>query len=252
MRRATAALDFYSPVLQPKAAGRVRVAVKSLRRLLGDLRDLDVLLVNSLEWSGLIAPEALATWVYESAHRRFDCETALRDRWKRGRFQQHLSTIASPPRLIATVRPGKSDPSWCQLITHSLAQAIASLEAPMGLSPWDPAAIHRSRIACKSLRYQMELFPEPMGPWLNLRSCGKAAQEKLGRIHDAVVLIERVQQDLSLWRLFSCPVMQSILWHERERLQEQLTKFQSWWDQVQLPSQMRQILRCPAARAETK
>ena len=199
-RRLKAAIDLLEPVLNDEHRKPVAKAGKKLRRRLGPMRDLDVMIDGLEPIKKLARHKQAAQW--------------LQDRLNAARDEARAAAkkSSSPNRLMARlgnwwglredVIDAGSEAST--LLTKSLhlqldqfaAQATwlaAYMDNPDGVEKRDP---HQLRIAGKALRYTLEMAKREGFVLKNdVAKTFKKLQEALGDWHDLVVLTERALQE---------------------------------------------------------
>ena len=219
-RRLKAAIDMLEPILSGRGRKAVLKATKKLRRRLGPVRDLDVMIGHMDELAG--KPQAGA-WILERLH------DARRREGKRARRQSAPSQILSrlgawwgvrqdlidardavdtllaervnsqldmfdeqARRLVGAGAVGAGAASAAAVEGEAIVASDAPATEPAERS-CDP---HALRIAGKSLRYTLELA-EAHGRALPGRvlSSFKQIQDALGLWHDFVILSERMLGD---------------------------------------------------------
>jgi CHAD domain-containing protein len=204
------------PVLQldARAAHRLTRRLRKLTRRLGDLRELDVLvlLLDELHESGRFPGRSLERIKDEVAAARRECHEKLTDAGfdeelrklsrKLEQALQHLRREGDSPEQRRTVR-------WA--IDARIARRAAVLKEAIDQAGnvYLVDRLHAVRIAVTKLRYAVEVGQElaEQEPGGDLRLL-KREQELLGRLHDLQVLIDRVRRvqgsleppDLVLWR----------------------------------------------------
>ena len=211
-RRLRAAIDLLDPAVPAKLLAPLRKTLRRLRRTLGPLRDIDVMLRTL---------EPLLD------HRRHGPAAAwVRDRLleRRRRERRKAQKKRSPAALVARLD------AWDPLREHLLGLGevteglmIASLGAQWNsftamtrqfdlFAPQDP---HELRIAGKLLRYTFEMLRRtPRKPPAVVVRTFKRMQDALGEWHDYVVLGE--------WAMrFS---LDELLAHHDPRMQEKVLK----------------------------
>jgi CHAD domain-containing protein len=194
-RRLKAAVDLLRPLLPDAPAAEFARALRKLRRTLGPLRDLDVMLQHLAEMKVPPGRAAAAEWVarrleQQRADLRRKAARKLTPRKALGKLgawvdlehEVHDANAAAGP-LLARVAP--------QQVRDFAARADhhAARKAP---NPDAPDDVHELRVAGKLLRYTLELA-EPLGMKVprSVAKEFKALQEELGLWHDYVVLAEQ-------------------------------------------------------------
>ena len=179
--------------------------LRSLRRRLskvadelGEIRDLDIFL------------DHVRAWVGSDAQRERDLEP-LRDLLARRRLagyerlvarlgkRRHARLLADLERFVcqrARLAPGQG----CPLTRHYVGSVIwpryeTVLRYETIVYEAEPPTLHQLRIACKRLRYVLELFAPQLGAGATpVRKALVAAQSHLGDIQDDTVAIRLVSQ----------------------------------------------------------
>lgn len=234
-RRLKAALDLLRPVLSDHHRGPFAKVLKKLRRRLGPLRDLDVMIEHLGELSSHSAHGAAADWLRGHLVRR------------RQEARENTSKKFAPADVLAKLgawwpvrqevaEAGEAVDSLLAESIHLQLDAFAERAEKIGTGggeePQDP---HQLRIGGKLLRYTLELakaqghrLPAPI-----LRAF-KRMQESLGTWHDYVVLLECATQ---------VALDESLAYHDAEmtrrvldlsrlflrRAMSELAKFSSIW-----------------------
>ncbi|MGC4033789.1 MAG: CHAD domain-containing protein [Tepidisphaeraceae bacterium] len=197
-RRLKAGMEVLTPLLADLNAGGLATAGKLLRRRLGPMRDLDVIIANVA--AGAFPPKLAeaAEWV----RRHFEADradvrdentvgpkklgkmAAKFDEWWRIRHDLERHADAVLP-LLTNALHARFD------AFATLADRVAGVvESPADAPPID---IHELRIDGKAVRYAFEIaaaqgMPIPK----KVAKTFKAMQDALGDWHDEVVLAERV------------------------------------------------------------
>jgi CHAD domain-containing protein len=209
------------PVLQldNEVTRKLSRRLRKVTKRLGTVRELDVLhlLIEELHESGRHDYAALARIADEVSRDRGEAREKLL-----GRKQQlaELKQIARKLDRAAdtletrgeTTTRGSGHPrGWRWALDARVAHRAAALgeAARRAGALFLPERLHTVRIAIKKLRYALELSAEVAGNKTTpeLRAL-KRAQEKLGRLHDLHVLMNRVRQlqaslippNLGVWR----------------------------------------------------
>jgi CHAD domain-containing protein len=263
-RRLVAALSVFKPLLDPALRRSLRRCARRVRRVAGDVRDLDVQRMmfdsrrESLERH--VAPNVVA------AHRRA-LDTMARKALRKlvrtlPRASERFHRAATA--LIDTIGTRSRREQVTKLrtmadhITHArLDDLTAASRGDLG----DLDKLHRLRIAAKRLRYAMELFGACYGREFrdDLYARVEALQESLGEINDLRNLAARItelgktashahKQDRREVIREASRSLQAPLQRE---LDERRSKFLARWqlgDQDRLRRQFRHIQRKPALR----
>jgi CHAD domain-containing protein len=198
-RRMRAALELLAPVVPAKLVSPLRKTSRRLRRRLGDMRDLDVMLDSVQSLQKRTKHAAAARWV--DAHLRDARTRARRKAQKKRTAAELLQRLSDWPPLreqvvtIAGILDGLMISSlrsqWDAFAAKADARATNLFEANDG-QVTNP---HELRIAGKMLRYTFEMLDQAGHalPPLVGRTF-KRMQTALGDWHDCVVLAERIMR----------------------------------------------------------
>lgn len=189
-RRMRAALGVFGPVINADALTAVRTGLKDTARLLGAVRDLDVLLAGLAAYTGDLPGPARAeltpladAW----AGRRRAAHTELARHLHSRRFRQFADDLRAvtraagqqaggPPARVLEAAPAAIYTAYGLLRAH---------DARLGESP-GVEALHRTRIAAKRFRYTLEFFAGMLGPEADaVVAAMTALQDHLGLLNDA-------------------------------------------------------------------
>ena len=194
-RRLRAAIDLVEPVTPDHLIDPLRKTLRRLRRRLGPLRDLDVLIDNAARVEGDARHGVAAAWLGRRlatarvAERRKTRKKETPQRWidRLNDWQpvrEHLTVRASDVQdlMLESLR-------WQWNVFADHADRLADyIRNPHGATAQDP---HELRIAAKQLRYTLEMLAKASFklPTLAGRAF-KRMQNELGLWHDQVVLAE--------------------------------------------------------------
>ncbi|MDB5324441.1 MAG: hypothetical protein JWM57_10 [Phycisphaerales bacterium] len=239
-RRLKAGFDILEPLLADLNADGLAKAGKGLRRRLGPLRDLDVM-IDHLSEAALPPRSADAiAWVhqhFETARADARADSVLGpkkaaklmarfDDWWRVRhgLEQHAEAIQ--PLLVDALHSRFS-------AFADLADRVAGVvESPVDAPPID---VHELRIDGKAVRYAFEIaaahgLPIPK----KIAKTFKAMQDSLGDWHDEVVLAERILRavidaELALHRPPLASAVLDVARAYLHRSEKSLAKFGMQW-----------------------
>jgi CHAD domain-containing protein len=203
-RRLKAALELTKPVLSNEQRKPFSQVLRRLRRRLGPLRDLDVMIGHLKAMSRLKTHHRAVAWLLDRLERaRIAARNEAEQQSSPGRVLARLGTWWGVREEVSSAREAIDTllaeglhlqlDSFAEQANHLVAgsgpyQARAKAEEPN-----DP---HQLRIAGKSLRYTLEMA-EVEGHDLprKVMKAFKHMQESLGQWHDFVVLSERAMQE---------------------------------------------------------
>ncbi|MDB5290480.1 MAG: hypothetical protein JWL69_1721, partial [Phycisphaerales bacterium] len=195
-RRLKAALDLLRPVISDAQRKPFAMVLKKLRRRLGPMRDLDVMIGHLKELRASATHAEAVGWL--EAHLRRDRERVREISAEKGSHSQVLSRLGTWWGLREEVLEAKEAADT--LLVESLHLQLDSFaeqadrlaaaeESQNGSERQDPHAV---RIAGKAFRYTLEMAAvqgHKLPP--AVMSSFKRMQEALGLWHDYVVLTER-------------------------------------------------------------
>ena len=239
-RRLKAGFDILEPLLADLNADGLAKAGKGLRRRLGPLRDLDVMIDHLAEAALPPRSDEAIAWVrqhFETARADARSEGALGpkkaaklmakfDDWWRVRhgLEQHAEAIQ--PLLVDALHTRFN-------AFADLADRVAGVvESPADAPPID---VHELRIDGKAVRYAFEIaaahgLPIPK----KVAKTFKAMQDSLGDWHDEVVLAERILRavldtELALHRPPLASAVLDVARAYLHRSEKSLAKFGMQW-----------------------
>jgi inorganic triphosphatase YgiF len=190
-------------VYQARTTRRLRKGLKRLAAALGAVRDTEVLLEaveGYVQGPGADNHAGIDGLIDHLHCQREEARAALLDELDRkrthrllGRLQDFVTTEG------AGVKDAAAGPAGVPLRVRDIAGSAlwSRLERVQAFEPIMPAAplplLHELRIACKHLRYTLELFHDALPPGGKaLRNDLVAAQDHLGSLHDLQVLLPLV------------------------------------------------------------
>jgi CHAD domain-containing protein len=195
-RRLRACLQSTAIAYDHKTVTELRKRLRRLARALGEVRDRDVLLLRlraDAEALDEAARDPLHDTIARVEEQRAEAHTDLLDELRRKRTQRLLADLHK--FLLATDGQNRGD-ELPLLVRHHAGSAIwHEYEAVLHFETLMPDAsaeqLHELRIACKHLRYTLELFAPALGDDAKaLIKQVTAMQEHLGNLHDADVAID--------------------------------------------------------------
>ncbi|HZB95945.1 MAG TPA: CHAD domain-containing protein, partial [Herpetosiphonaceae bacterium] len=190
-------------VYQLRTTRRLRQGLKRLAAALGAVRDTEVLLeaVEAyVRGPGAENHDGIDVLLDELNRQREGARSALLDELDRKRTHKLLDSLH---KFVTTEGAGVKDtavgPFGAPLRVRDIAGSAlwSRLETVQAFEPIMPAAplplLHELRIACKHLRYTLELFHDALAPeGKALHDDLVAAQDHLGSLHDLQVLLPLV------------------------------------------------------------
>lgn len=184
-RRLKAATNLVQTVVSGRCRRPFDRVGKSLRRQLGPLRDLDVMLEHLDEFKQPKLQPAVQWMRDRLTSLRHDAVQAAGDKTPPARMLAHLGSWWGLRHDIETARDSIAE-LLAQSVHLQLDAFIEQAQDLVGIRQNDP---HKLRIAGKSLRYTLELARENGTPLpASVSSLFKRMQTALGLWHDFVVL----------------------------------------------------------------
>jgi CHAD domain-containing protein len=171
-RRSAAAVELWSPLLPKREAKWFSKQLKKIRQAAGDVRDLDVMLEQTGDHP------ALANELKKQRTKALEPLTKLNTKLtKSGKFEKHRK------RLLQCIdQPKERLGEWGARRAGKQAAALLAL-AERRLEPL--AAAHEFRIACKGLRYVLEMIGGALSAEAaRLDECLSDLQQRIGVICD--------------------------------------------------------------------
>jgi CHAD domain-containing protein len=200
-RRLKAALDLLRPLLPDGPRSQFAKALRQVRRSLGPVRDVDVMLTHVEAMRPARGEEAALAWVREQLRQRR--ATLRQDAAKRG-ARKLAERLRAWGDLAPEVRQSQREAA--ALVARAAPEQMAEFArradavAPPGGRGTDPAPaaepaedVHDLRLAGKAMRYTLELCA-PLGFRLpaSVAKRFKKLQDALGLWHDYAVLTDEV------------------------------------------------------------
>src|SRR5262245_50728587 len=207
-RRQRAALRIVGPHFRRKAIRPVRDGLRALGRVLGHVRDLDVLLDAAHAYRSTLPAEearALQLLVDSWTRRRDEARVQMRAHLEGAayaKFKDEYARFLDTPGAGARI-PTRGEAPHPTLVAHVVPAEIwahyAAVCAFETVIPWASVEmLHALRIESKGLRYLLEFFREALHPCVEEAiEAVVAVQDHLGEVQDAVVTIALVRDFLA-------------------------------------------------------
>jgi CHAD domain-containing protein len=201
LRRLRSTLRAYPAQLRDSVSRKLRRRVRDLTRATNRGRDAEVQLAWLRPFAGDLAPAErvgvrwLVEWI-ERARETSVEETRGAVRRSFEKLDRQLSRrLGVYRRPVAPVRTAP-EPRFGLVAREALVTHAQRLDKLLGAiqAPDDLAAIHRTRIAAKRLRYLLEPFSQALGGAVDLPRSLKSLQNLLGDLHDTQVLEGTVRE----------------------------------------------------------
>jgi CHAD domain-containing protein len=194
-RRLRELLPIVSDVLKRRPQRRLRRRLRSLTRALGPVREVDVELASIDEMvADCATPLPLADEVKRDLVRaRGERLAALTERFDAGRVRRLLRRLH---RLESVLAEGEQPREWRVTLARRVARRAEALNEAVADAGalFDSDRLHTVRIAVKKLRYTLEVVGEArLAATGSMVRSLKEAQDILGKLHDADVLLAEVR-----------------------------------------------------------
>jgi CHAD domain-containing protein len=238
-RRATAALDIFSPCLPDKAYRAARRQLRRIRRAAGAARDWDVFLL-SLGTAEHQRERWQPAWDFLIGHALASREQAQID--LRAASPNHPFTFERlMAETIAVLHKPHCDPPINTLLDLAfplLSSLLKQLHEAATGDLDDYEHLHQVRIIGKRLRYAMEVFASCFAPSFKdtLYVAVEEMQEILGHANDSHVAVGRLSALRDRLRLIR-PTdfrryrvgLDGLIRRHRERVPQERDRFLDWW-----------------------
>jgi CHAD domain-containing protein len=201
IRRMRSALRLFAPYYKKKALRPTVLGLRHTARMLGAVRDLDVLSDNLRGYAQQhdLAWEDILAFLAQERHQAFTLLMAWLESREYaeflGRYTRFVTTQGkgSIPHSNTSPIPFKVRHVMPVLLYQQLSHVLAYDE----LFPTDHTeTLHELRIACKALRYSLNFFDDLLGSSAKLfHNDVKGLQDYLGLLNDAVVAHTRLSSE---------------------------------------------------------
>ena len=205
VRRMRAAFELFGQALPRKAIKSYGRSLKELGGLLGAVRDLDVLIANGQAYLETLPQDQRPAFqpLIDFTQSRRDTARGPLLAFLAG--EEYAAFTREYPVFLSETQPAASQPGQLSrvselaplLILERLGQARSFDGHVTSLSL---EQLHALRGAIKRLRYAIEFFQEPLGPQAVALIAGlKGVQGHLGRLNDANVAAQSIQEFITDW-----------------------------------------------------
>ncbi len=242
-RRMRSAFRLFKPYFKPRAIKLYNHGLRDLAALLGEVRDLDVLMENAQHYLES-HPESnldplIAIWQKRLNKARRNLVRHLESK-SFGKLVKRFHEFLITPGEGARSLPDPDEAVAFQVrhvaprLIYELYERIRAYDPVLDGAPL--STLHALRIDFKRFRYALEFFEEILGPEIKqvIKEC-KAMQDHLGDLNDTQVagtllhdLIEQYQHDYSGVPVFMRPDMSGVIAYglvvedEQQRLLDKL------------------------------
>ena len=212
-RRLVQSLKTLPGFAEDKELQGVRKSANKVRRSMGGLRDADVLIALLQEWSNTNQPTGCAFvasshLVTSLSSRRREETLTVRVALRSTKMVTHAERIDSLRRSLVSEADQSPMAGTTSGTDHALDEALVAArvkvesvidQSVLDTSPAGLEKTHKLRIAVKSLRYAVENRAERLevDQRKDFVRPFKDLQEELGRVQDASVLLDYIEENLA-------------------------------------------------------
>jgi CHAD domain-containing protein len=208
-RRMRSAFDIFSPAFDTKIIKRYLQGLQKVGKVLGKVRDMDVILANGQAYCSDLAETKrlgfeplLAGWRHQIEKRRsrmtqhLQSEAYQNFKYNFNLFLQQSDDIKTS--MISEEGTNSRLRDTVPILIYSRFAAVRAYENLLPTASMDQ--LHALRIDFKKFRYTLEYFREILGNNVNqIISELKQLQDHLGELHDAVVACDLINGFLTGW-----------------------------------------------------
>ncbi len=208
-RRMRSAFDIFSSAFEPKIMKRHLKGLRTVGRVLGQVRDLDVILANAMNYQKKQKEDQrpgleplLADWQGTIDQQRIIMLKHLQSE-QYERFKHNFNLFLQVPEQNESLQMQNGGMNSLlrdavPVLVYSRYAAVRSYE---GILPTASVTqLHALRIEFKKFRYTLEYFKEILGEGANQAVNEiKQLQDRLGELHDADVACQLVSGFLKRW-----------------------------------------------------
>ena len=208
-RRMRSAFDIFGPAFNPKIMKRYLKGLRSIGRVLGQVRDMDVILEKGLIYQGKLEEQdrqgldpLLIAWKQTIDMERVKLIKHLQSEAYQ-HFKQDFNRFLQPPIVVNnSTNPGNETISRIRdivpILVYSRYAAVRAYEAILPTA--SISQLHALRIEFKKFRYALEYFKEILNESATKTINEiKQYQDHLGEFHDADVACQLVRGFLKKW-----------------------------------------------------
>ena len=188
---------------QPKTVAKYGKGLRRIARALGNIRDLDVLIVDLQDYQSALPADSHATLdlvvaILEARRDKYRCRlNDLFDSRSYARFVRQIERLCRKPGRGAKAIARPEQPHQVRhVLPLLLHERLAKVRAYDSVLPAkDDTVLHALRVEFKQLRYALEFFNPLLGKSADAFLVEvKAMQELLGRINDIAVFDAYMRQ----------------------------------------------------------
>lgn len=240
-RRADAALRIFENLIHRKVFQKARKTLRKLRRAAGDARDWDVFLTALKERRASRPAEEHPGLDFLAGHALHQRQLAQPGLENVGRKVGALDDLTEC--VLDSLASSGKEKTFGELAREVLARREKKLRQKAEGAQEDPDQMHSARIACKRLRYALEIFIDclPSSARETLYPQVEALQDILGRANDSHLAIAFLSSTLEhIEHTNPGPAeevkvgIQELLRFHQERIPQEREHFLRWWEHWQL------------------
>jgi len=234
---------------KPKLIRKYGRGLRDIARSLGDIRDLDVLILDLRDFQDTLSLDSrshLEAVIQKLDQRRHKCRLKLNilfDSKRYRRFVNRLGEFSAESGKGAVPTPCPEAPHQVRhVLPILLYERLARVRAYETVLPQaGDETLHALRVEFKQLRYALEFFQPILGATADSVILEiKAMQDTLGRMNDIAVFIERLRQIGGL-AAEQAAVIESYVMNRGEELASLRGQFRAQWDSFNQQATQRQF-----------
>lgn len=208
-RRMRSAFDIFSPAFPAKVMQHQLKGLRKIGRVLGMVRDLDVLLEKAISYQGKLdvneqpgLQPLLDDWIKTIGQKRSKMAKHLQSEAYQN-FKYNFNLFLQVPETSGS-QPISDDGTYSRMrdvvpvLVYSRYASVRAYEAILPIASINQ--LHALRIEFKKFRYTLEYFREILGEGIQ-KAIGelKRMQDHLGELHDADVACQLVVDFMQEW-----------------------------------------------------
>ncbi len=208
-RRMRSAFDIFSSAFEPKIMKRHLKGLRTVGRVLGQVRDLDVIVENAVNYQRKLKEDQrpglgplLADWQSTIDQQRTKMLKHLQSE-QYANFKYNFNLFLQAPEQLDSplVQNGGRNSLLRDAVPVLVYSRYAAVRSYEGILPTASVTqLHALRIEFKKFRYTLEYFKEILGEGANQAVNEiKQLQDRLGELHDADVACQLVSGFLKKW-----------------------------------------------------
>lgn len=241
VRRASAAMELYAPLLPTKRTRVLKKQLRALRKAAGPARDLDILKERVEKHSAESTEPAFAALLEFVRARRAAAQRPVKRAYVKAKRQDFRSNAKSLAKS-AKWRGDGAEPDFGTFARAQFEPMTDRFFAAARVDMSDIEALHQLRIEGKTVRYAIDLLSSAFGGKFAKRNSTVFAklQNKLGDINDHASAVDFYEGLLKAKGIRGCkPAIREMIEFEKTQLESSREDFSKWWS-IERVSEMQQ------------